>query len=237
MNAELVDVRISEKDEERAKKKIDFEEILEKNKLTVGFLLAGLILIGLGVLGVKVFNFENGPKVEVLGEQEVGNVKWEVGSEGEKGEAGTEGAISKITVEASGEVLRPGVYQLALGDRVNDLLTVAGGLSAEADRDWVAKNINLAQKLLDGAKIYIPNKSQKSNIKSQNRNLNLETTQDKININTASEPELDTLWGIGPATAQKIISGRPYQRPEELVEKKIVRKDVWERIKDKITVF
>jgi len=59
----------------------------------------------------------------------------------------------------------------------------------------------------------------------------------KININTASEAELDMLWGIGPATAQKVISGRPYQKTEDLLNKKIVKTNVWEEIKDKISVY
>lgn len=232
MNGELVDIRISEKDQQEAKKRIDFEEILERNKLTVGFLLAGLILIGLGILGLKVFNFENGPKVEILGsESGSSSVPPAGGTSADKDEKWV-----KITVEVAGEVIKPGVYQLPVESRINDLLTAAGGLSAEADREWVAKNVNLAQKLIDGAKIYVPGKTQNAIRDTQNENLK-NSISEKININTASEAQLDTLWGIGPATAKKIIDGRPYQKPEQLLEKKILKSNVWEQIKDKISVF
>lgn len=217
--------------EEQEKNKANFEDFLEKNKLTLGFLLLGLILIGLGVLGKKVVEFNSGPKVEILGSETK-----EVGSESGIGSGGEE--LTKITAEASGEVMKPGVYQLPIESRVNDLLTMAGGLSSTADRDWAAKNINLAQKLVDGAKIYVPKKGGEGEVRSGTIEAGSGSVKlEKININTASEKELDSLWGVGPATAEKIISGRPYQKPEELLEKKIVKSNVWEQIKEKITIF
>lgn len=208
MEKEIIDVKLTEKDEEKERRKIDWEGFLEKNKYSLGSLVLGLLLIGAGFLSYRMWQY-SGPKVEILGE-----------------ETAPEG--SKIVVEIAGEVMSPGVYELSPGGRVKDLLTMAGGLTAAADRGWVEKNINLAAKLADGAKIYIPgitNLSNSSNLSN------------KININTASEAELDTLWGVGPATAKKIVSGRPYQRPEELLEKKIIKSNVWETIKDQITVF
>ena len=204
------------------------EEFLEKNKLTVGvfntkyqiLFILGVILLGLGVLGFKIFSFtSNQPKVEILGESDSPLT------------SSNHPLTSSIVAEAAGEVQKPGVYELQADSRVNDLLVIAGGLSAEADRDWVEKNINMAARLQDGAKIYIPNK-----LKVQSEKLKVDG-ENKVNINTASESELDTLWGIGLATAKKIIEGRPYQRSEELLEKKIVKSNVWEKIKEKVTVY
>ena len=59
----------------------------------------------------------------------------------------------------------------------------------------------------------------------------------QININAASEQELDSLPGIGPIYAQKIINGRPYSSIDELLSKKIVGSKVFEEIKEKITVY
>lgn len=193
---------------------MNLETCLEKNKLTLFVFLAGLFLAGLGMLGFKFHQFGEETKIEVLGEPV------------EK----TEGTI---LVEIAGEIQAAGVYEMAIGSRVNDVLIKAGGLSAKADREWVTKNINLAQKLADGAKIYIPSVNL-SNLSNSSNSPNL---PNKININTATEKELDGLYGVGEATAKNIIAGRPYQRPEELVEKKIVKSNVWEKIKDMVTTF
>ncbi len=198
---------------------------LEKYKLSIIFFLLGVILIGLGVLGYKVFNFSSSPKVEILGET-----------------AENTTTIIIMKMEIAGEVIKPGVYDLKEGSRINDLLIAAGGLSVNADRNWVAKNINLAAKLIDGAKIYIPKLDSQTKspeeVKVNREGSSQEKIEEsKININTASENILDTLWGIGPVTAKNIISGRPYQKIEELLEKKIVKSNVWEKIKEIIVVY
>lgn len=227
MSEELIDVKLGGRDEEGERRELGLEEFLESNKLTLGFLVLGIILIGAGLLGLKIFDFtSNQPKVEILGTTEGG--EWKV----EAGTKGRETGADKITVEAAGEVMKPGVYEMAAESRINDLLTAAGGLSAEADREWVSKNINLAQKLADGVKIYIPKKG-----KGVGEIGGVGNIGEKININTASEAELDTLWGVGPTTAKKIIEGRPYLKPEELLQKKIIKSNVWEKIKEEITTY
>jgi len=213
MDREIIDVGLGDK-EGKVERKFLLEEFLENNKFTFGILLLGIILVGAGVLGFKVINFSgNQPEVQILGEENTDN-------------SGKE----ELVVEISGEIQKPGVYNLTPGSRINDLLIAAGGLSVNADRDWVVKNVNLAQKLTDGAKIFIPAVGENSQTDNQ-------AVEGKININTASEAELDMLWGIGPATAQKVISGRPYQKTEDLLNKKIVKTNVWEEIKDKISVY
>lgn len=140
----------------------------------------------------------------------------------------------EIVVDIEGGVMKPGVYHLPVNSRIHDGLIAAGGLSSNAQRAWVAKNINLALPLKDGTKIYIPFQGEASNVQGTNTNLTGNTT---ININTASRNELDTLSGVGEATAQKIIDGRPYDVIEELVEKKAVSKSVFEKIKERITTY
>lgn len=159
------------------------------------------------------------------------DVVFEVGSEA------TESAkVKEIIVDIAGAVLKPGVYRLPFDARVQDALIAAGGLSEAADRGWVAKNLNLALKLRDGVKIYIPG-SGESITRSASSGQASELSSSLININTASEGELDTLPGIGPVTAAKIINGRPYESVEDLLNKKIVGSKVFEQIKEKITVY
>ena len=127
------------------------------------------------------------------------------------------------------------MYKLESEARVNDALVVAGGLASGADRDWVSKNLNLAMKLVDGQKLYIPEVGEKGEsgrlTEGKDRPLSL------ININSASVSRLDTLWGVGEATAKKIIGGRPYGSVEELLTKKIVKTNVYEAIKDEVSVY
>lgn len=142
---------------------------------------------------------------------------------------------AKIHVDIEGAVIRPGVYVLTDNDRITQALAAAGGLSADADRDWVAKNLNLAAKLSDGGKIYIPSATEVTSGKSENDLLGV--TSGRVNINTATQAELEALPGIGPVTAGKIISNRPYQTVEEIKSKKVVGNAAFVKIKDLIIVY
>ena len=204
---------------------MDFEKLLEKYKLQIGIGLVGLILVGIGVFSVR---------------QQAGETTVEILSTQENAES-----VTTIFVDLEGAVQNPGVYELTSDARINDLLIRAGGLSAEADRDWVAKNINLAQKLADGVKIFIPllrssapptagdyEGAQPAAVAGTSANM-----VEKVNVNTASAAQLDTLWGIGEKRAQDIIDNRPYQTIEELGTKAKIPSNVYEWLKDKVTVY
>lgn len=150
----------------------------------------------------------------------------------------TSDEIKSIFVDIEGAVVKPGLYKLPQGSRIQDSLVAAGGLSASADRDFVSKNINLAIKLSDGAKIYIPNISEAVSSSSVlSGGLQTGGGGDLVNINSSSQVQLEALRGIGPVTAQKIISARPYGSVQELLNKKIVGNKVFSQIKDKISVY
>ena len=138
-------------------------------------------------------------------------------------------AASGVVVHVDGAVGSPGVYSLGPEARVMDAVTAAGGLTADAD----GSRINLAAKVADGQKIYIPASgevtSDKGQVTSQNASL--------ININTASQSQLESLPAIGPVTAQKIIASRPYSSLEDLLTKKVVGSSTFEKIKDLISVY
>lgn len=140
-----------------------------------------------------------------------------------------------ITVDIEGAVSNPGVYKLKPNSIIQDGLVAAGGLSNEADRDFVAKSINLATKLTDGQKIYIPKVGQSA--PTVLGSSNLITNSSLININSALEKELDTLPGVGPVTAAKIVNNRPYLDINDLITKSVVSQKVFGQIKDKITAY
>lgn len=145
-----------------------------------------------------------------------------------------------IMVHISGQVYSPGIIELLSGDRVIDAVNLAGGLTKDADLD----RINLAKKLVDEEKIYVP-KIGESDILAISDELNIvSSTQnplqsDKININTCTKAELDTLPGVGEVTADKIIAYRsisPFKSIEELKNVSGIGDKKYEGMKDLITV-
>ena len=139
-----------------------------------------------------------------------------------------------IIVDVSGEVVKPGVYELREDSRIKDALVAAEGLSGKADRDYVKKNINLAEKVIDGQKIYIPEKSVNPPGEGYSEANNGVI---RVNINSASESDLDTLKGIGSVRAKQIIEGRPYKNVDELVTKGVLPKSILDKIKADIIAY
>lgn len=141
-----------------------------------------------------------------------------------------------ITVDLSGAVKNPGVYKLKDGAIVEDAIKAGGGFSDLANRQYISKALNLAQKLSDGSKIYVPAEGEIAGI-SRDGGVSQAAVQSKVNINSATQAQLEVLPAVGPVTASRIISDRPYQKAEELLSKKVVNKAVFEKIKDLITVY
>lgn len=139
-------------------------------------------------------------------------------------------AIKIIKIDISGEVIRPGVYELAEGSRTEDLINSAGGFTNQVNQDFIEKRLNLAQKLTDGVKIYIP--------KLGEQDVSLIASDGKseiVSINQASVESLKSLPGVGDVTAKKIIDGRPYTNLSDLVDKKIISKTLFDKIESKIS--
>lgn len=143
-----------------------------------------------------------------------------------------------IVVHITGAVPRPGVYALPEGARVQDVISAAGGFLAEADKQF----INLARILEDGELLEIPYAEGFSPvIPTAIPNLVLPGSDtDLIDINTASSFELETLSGIGPTLAQRIIDYRdengPFLSIDDIINVPGVGPGIFERIKDSITV-
>ena len=180
-----------------------------------GLFFAGLFLLAIGG-GIFLFrNSNSSDDIEIIS-----------ASQGEALQG------QRIVVHVDGAVLKPGVYELSESARVSDAVSASGGLSDSADMT----KVNLAAKVSDGQKIYVP-KIGESDVKGVGVGDAGSGSTGLININTASESQLDTLPGIGPVTAQKIIASRPYSTPEELLTKKAVGQSVYEKIKDLVTVY
>ncbi len=149
------------------------------------------------------------------------------------------GTPAPIVVNVVGAVAQPGVYTLPAGSRVNDAIQAAGGLQFEANPDLV----NLAAILEDGERIYIPDMGEKGNDpelsdSSPERSSGLDLAS-LININSASQSELESLPNIGPVTAQKIIEYREtngvFKTIEALMNVPGIGEKTFDQIKDLVT--
>jgi len=189
---------------------MDWESFLQKYQWQLSLFLLGLVLVGLGILGSNFWS-EKEEGIEIISSEET--------------------RTGSIFVDIQGAVEKPGVYQVPANSHLNDLFIAAGGLSSQADREWVAGNLNLAQSLEDGAKIYVPKKGEAPLHSSS------AAGNSKININTASKSELETLPGIGSSYAQKIIENRPYQKIDDILKVPGIGPKTLEKIKEKITVW
>lgn len=141
--------------------------------------------------------------------------------------------LSQLEVDVSGAVNNPGVYSLPTDAPIEDAIKIANGFAPKANQEYISKSVNLSQKVSDGQKIYIPFAGESGVVLSAAIG-NSSSTSSLIGVNSASADQLDSLPGVGPVTAQKIISSRPFGSLEELTTKKAVSKSVFDKIKDQI---
>lgn len=134
-------------------------------------------------------------------------------------------------VDVKGSVLKPGVYEMDIGTRVNDVIQKAGGFSENADQTQV----NLAQKVQDEMIIVIPQEGEVASVGGNTGN-----ASGKISVNYATQEEIESLNGIGPSKAQAIIQYRdehgPFQTVEDLLEVSGIGEKTLENLQDDIQV-
>jgi competence protein ComEA len=124
-----------------------------------------------------------------------------------------------ITVSVAGEVNTPGTYTLPWGATTQDAIRSAGGFSEAA----ASTLVNLAEPLDTGEQVFVPA-------------LTTETGTERVSVNSAPAALLDTLPGVGPATAQRIIEGRPYSSLEQLLNVKGIGEKTLEKLRPFVTL-
>lgn len=135
--------------------------------------------------------------------------------QGEEGKGQQENAVpvsATIAVYVSGAVESPGVYEIAEGSRVRDAIEAAGGMTFDA----ASGAVNLARKVSDGEQVAVPTQEQadsglpvsKADASAASAAGVSSGSAGLVNINTAGVEELDSLPGVGPATAQAIVDER-----------------------------
>jgi len=147
----------------------------------------------------------------------------------------------EVVVHVAGAVEKPGVYVFETGARVNDAVSKAGPLP-EA---WLDA-INLAALLEDGKRIEVPKKSSAGDQEATSAGVGSVPLPDqgedgKINLNIASPEQLDTLPGIGPAYAERIIAYRKehggFSSIEELKDIPGIGPKTYEKLKDMVCTY
>lgn len=141
-----------------------------------------------------------------------------------------------IQVYVSGAVERPDVYSLPINSIVKDALSAAGGPADDADLD----RVNLAAPLGDGMQVHFPRQGEAAAVPAGGALSNPIPASGPIDINTATLEQLDTLPGIGPSIAQRIVDYRqangPFQSIEQIKDVKGIGDALFEKIKDSITI-
>jgi competence protein ComEA len=143
-----------------------------------------------------------------------------------------------IVVHVTGAVSKPGVYSLPAGARVEAALQAAGGVSADADLEM----LNLAAAIHDGEQIWVPKQTEDpANPAASGTLPDKSSPAGLVNINSASQIELESLPGIGPVLAEAILEYRrvhgPFKDAAAIQDVPGIGPGVYEQIKDLITVW
>lgn len=151
-------------------------------------------------------------------------------------------ASHQLVVEVSGAVARPGVFRLPAGSRIADAIEAAGGYGPRVDVRAADRTLNLAAPLQDGQKIHVPDRDEatasggSADPGASAAKPGGTSSDGLVDLNHATAEELDALPGVGPATAAKIIAGRPYTSLDDLTARKVVTASTLAKIRGKATV-
>jgi competence protein ComEA len=143
----------------------------------------------------------------------------------------------EVVVEIVGAVPKPGVYRLPPGARVVDLLQLAGGFGPRVDTARAEQELNLAAPVKDGDHIRVPSRDDDRGTTSSTSPAG-SAAGALVDINTATQAQLEELPGVGPATAQKIIAAREdaaFGAVEELRSRGVLGEKTFEKLRPLVT--
>ena len=150
-------------------------------------------------------------------------------------------AFGEIVVDVTGAVPNPGLYHLPTGARVGDAIEAAGGFGPRVDVNRVGRELNLAATLADGDQVRVPSRDDPTSAPGgggAGGGSGDGGSGELVNLNTASQSELEELPGIGPVTAEKIIAARqeaPFRTVDELRERGLVGEKTFEDLRALVT--
>jgi len=159
------------------------------------------------------------------------------------GSAQPDSAPGELVIDVTGAVVAPGVYRLAPGARIGDAIDAAGGFSPRVDAERTATQVNLAATLADGQQVRVPSRVDDAPVagggSGSGAGGDAGGAGSLIDLNRATQAELESLPGIGPVTAGKIIEARaqsPFRTIDELRERGLVGQKTFDSLRALITV-
>lgn len=202
-----------------------FRSIFSTKIVKILFVIA-CFAIGLGSIWYGFIGVLNTTQTEIVSCPDLS------GAESLKLEESSSGGCvpwGRVFIDVGGAVNSPGLYQLDVGSRIAEAINMAGGFSSLADKDFVNHQLNMAQKIADGDKVYVPFEGESN--KSQDITGSGEPAhQEKISLNQAKQGELEGLPDVGEKRALDIIKNRPYLSLNELTEKEVIGEALYAKI-------
>jgi competence protein ComEA len=173
-----------------------------------------------------------------------GSVEIALGATGLRSSDPRASSVGQLVVEVTGAVAKPGIYTLNTGARVGDAIAAAGGYGPRVDAVAAGRALNLAALVHDGDQIVVPSRddpggSSAGTVAAGGGASGSGAGSKLVDLNHASADELDSLPGIGPATAAKIIAAREEQSfgsVDDLRTRKLVGAATFEKLRGLVTV-